>query len=289
VTNNRSVSQDGTGEDVRTSDWDGTDKDRAELDRYLNLVRGGAKVSAIKRRNDGRRYLNLYDQKAKKNVAQITNEAFFKPIQDEYKKVVPGNRDAATTNPADTENTELYTKRIQEDLPLMKQLIENTVWFQAAMSEVGFDAIFIGLQVEDSDPKQTAIDISKFRDAPDGKRQFVDFIRKRLQALFEAQKSPGRILELKEDLLYEQGRSAVFETAYEVVRNWVEKWKELLEQATSNMCQSDREAFLQKRILMDLMAADTGPSQEEKKAYLYVVALADELLKRPHKKTEAST
>jgi hypothetical protein len=274
---------------AKENNLDCTEAEKTELERYLNLVRSGSRVSTIKKRSDGRKYFNLYDPKLKKNVAQVTNEAFFKSIQDEYKRVAHAKEAAGATEPADTNNTQLFAKRIQEDMPLMKELIENTTWYQSAISEIGLSAFFMALQVGDFDPEQAAQDISRFRDAPDGKKQFVAYVRKRLQALFEAHKNGSRIAKLDHDLVEEKMISGIFEMAYEAMRDLATKWSSLFSMATSSMCEGDLRALLEKRILADLVDANTGPSQEEKRVREAAIAFAEGLLKRGARKLETRT
>jgi len=79
--------------------------------------------------------------------------------------------------------------------PLMEAVIKNMSWWQQAVQDVGWRAIFLAVSTAESDE-----DVNQRLAGFKTEQEFVDYISSILSALYDAKKDAQKLLALKEDL-----------------------------------------------------------------------------------------
>jgi len=79
--------------------------------------------------------------------------------------------------------------------PLMEAVIKNMSWWQQAIQDIGWRAIFLAVSTAESD-KDVNQRLAGFK----SEQEFVDYISSILSALYDAKKDAEKFLALKEDL-----------------------------------------------------------------------------------------
>jgi len=79
--------------------------------------------------------------------------------------------------------------------PLMEAVIKNMSWWQQAVQDIGWRAIFLAVSVAESDE-----DVNQRLAGFKTEQEFVDYISSILSSLYDAKKDAQKLLALKEDL-----------------------------------------------------------------------------------------
>jgi len=79
--------------------------------------------------------------------------------------------------------------------PLMEAVIKNMSWWQQAVQDIGWRAIFLAVSTAESDE-----DVNQRLAGFKTEQEFVDYISSVLSALYDAKKDAQKLLALKEDL-----------------------------------------------------------------------------------------
>jgi len=79
--------------------------------------------------------------------------------------------------------------------PLMEAVIKNMSWWQQAVQDIGWRAIFLAVSVAESDE-----DVNQRLAGFKTEEEFVDYISSVLSALYDAKKDAQKLLALKDDL-----------------------------------------------------------------------------------------
>ena len=95
---------------------------------------------------------------------------------------------------------------IPTNRPLIEAVIKNMAWWQQAVQDIGWRAIFLAVSVAESD-KDVNQRLAGFKT----EQEFVDYISSILSALYDAKKDAEKLLSLKEDLRDAQTTANLYE------------------------------------------------------------------------------
>jgi len=90
--------------------------------------------------------------------------------------------------------------------PLMEAVIKNMSWWQQAVQDIGWRAIFLAVSTAESDE-----DVNQRLAGFKTEEEFVNYISSILSALYDAKKDAEKLLTLKEDLRDAQTTADLYE------------------------------------------------------------------------------
>jgi len=122
-----------------------------------------------------------------------------RPVQKEEANLQQEKRADRGEPPVDPEQMmkqdQALATVIPTNRPLMEAVIKNMSWWQQAVQDIGWRAIFLAVSVAESD-KDLNQRLAGFKT----EEEFVDYISSILSAPYDAKKDAQKLLALKEDL-----------------------------------------------------------------------------------------
>jgi len=94
-----------------------------------------------------------------------------------------------------TKQDQALVTMVPTNRPLIEAVIKNMSWWQQAVQDVGWRAIFLAVSTAESDE-----DVNQRLAGFKTEQEFVDYISSILSALYDAKKDAQKLLALKEDL-----------------------------------------------------------------------------------------
>jgi len=121
------------------------------------------------------------------------------PVQEEEANLQQEKGANGGEPPVDPEQMmkqdQLLATVVPTNRPLMEAVIKNMSWWQQAVQDIGWRAIFLAVSVAESDE-----DVNERLAGFKTEQEFVDYISSVLSALYDAKKDAQKLLALKEDL-----------------------------------------------------------------------------------------
>jgi len=109
-----------------------------------------------------------------------------------------GEKEAPEEPPADPEEMmkkdQALISMVPTNRPLIEAVIRNMSWWQQAVQDIGWRAIFLAVSTAESD-KDVNQRLAGFKT----EQEFVDYISSILSALYDAKKDAKKLLALKDD------------------------------------------------------------------------------------------
>ena len=122
-----------------------------------------------------------------------------RPVQKEEANLQQEKRADRGEPPVDPEQMmkqdQALATVIPTNRPLMEAVIKNMSWWQQAVQDIGWRAIFLAVSTAESDE-----DVNQRLAGFKTEEEFVDYISSILSALYDAKKDAQKLLALKDDL-----------------------------------------------------------------------------------------
>ena len=250
------------GDRPEEAKWEGSKSDKHEFEKQAQVLKDGGRIEGPYERKDGRVFLKLYDSDGG-YLGQITNKVVIPhlvKLWDELKaeRGVEGKESSKKES-----NLQLAFIRKDAGFPILKSVVENAVWYQDAMNEIGFTTLLIALQVGKMDPKNVAREIESFRDEREGKKRFIQLINKRLQALLEAHENADRITELERERDIMGVKLYATEIAFGEAKWQRSRFENHLQMAMACMCGPDMKRFMERQVYASVVSSSAGIGQNQ--------------------------
>jgi|ECHhosMinimDraft_1075155.scaffolds.fasta_scaffold00890_2 hypothetical protein len=122
-----------------------------------------------------------------------------RPVQKEEANLQQEKGANGGEPPVDTEQMmkqdQALVTMVPTSRPLIEAVIKNMSWWQQAVQDIGWRAIFLAVSTAESD-KDVNQRLAGFK----SEQEFVDYISSILSALYDAKKDAEKLLALREDL-----------------------------------------------------------------------------------------
>jgi len=199
-------------------------------------------MSSEKKEFDEKPFEKLVDEgRTNREIAQIMRVSlgtvgrkkamlYPKPVQEEEANLQQEKGANGSEPPVEpeqmTKQDQALVTVVPTSRPLMEAVIKNMSWWQQAVQDIGWRAIFLAVSVAESDK-----DVNQRPAGFKTEEDFVDYISSILSALYDAKKDAQKLLALKEDLQDAQTTADL----YEIYSKKLEKKISMLETIVTSL------------------------------------------------------